>query len=119
MIALFADQDGDPVAIDTALIAGVSVGDVARPHAVGTSVRVTLVWVRGVGQPFMVATAFDDVVAAWKAGRETDGPAALTVAPLMGWQVQFPQIHPSGLLPDPKPAWAGKTPPATKGEAPS
>jgi hypothetical protein len=119
MIVVWSDQDGDAVAVDTALIAGVSVGDVARPHAAGTSVRVTLVWVRGVGQPFMVATAFDDVVAAWKAGRETDGPAALTGAPLMGWQAQYPQIHPSGLLPDPKPAWAVKAPAATKGEVPS
>ena len=72
MIVVWADQDGDPVALDTRRIVGVSVGDVTGPRDPDSSVRVTLVWADGVAQPFMVAAPFEAVVAAWEQARRQD-----------------------------------------------
>lgn len=70
MIRVFLDHEGDPVAVDMALVAGLSVGDLTGPRPPETNVRVTLIWARGVTQPFMVADAFEDVVAVWEAERK-------------------------------------------------
>lgn len=89
MIRVFVDQDGDPVAVDMALCAGVSVGDVAGPKAAGTSVRVTLIWARGVTQPFMVSDDFEHVVAVWEAERSDSDAMA-------GWKFHPVQTQSGG-----------------------
>lgn len=70
MIRVWQDHEGDPVAVDTARIVGVSVGDVTGPRRGETGLRVTLIWCDGIAQPFMVADSFDDVVSVWEAGRK-------------------------------------------------
>lgn len=80
MIVLFADQDGDPVAVETTQIVGVSVGDLTGPRSAESDVRVTLIWAHGISQPFMVAAPFDAVVAAWENGRAQDR------SDMNGWQ---------------------------------
>lgn len=67
MIVVWSDHDGDPVAVDTATIVGLSVGDVTRPRA--TPVRVTLIWAQGVAEPFKVAAPFADVLRRWTESR--------------------------------------------------
>lgn len=84
MIRVFRDQDGDLVAVDMAYVAGVSVGDVAGPHASETSVRVTLIWSRGMDRPFMVAESFEDVLAVWEAERkDAEAMAGWKYAPVV------------------------------------
>lgn len=73
MILHFEDQDGDPVAIESASIIGISVGTVTGPHRNLLASRVTLIWADGVPQPFMVASAFADVLELWTAARESGG----------------------------------------------
>jgi hypothetical protein len=69
VIRIFRDQDEDMVAVDMALVAGISIGDVTGPRPAETPVRVTLIWLRGIAQPFMVADDFEHVVAVWEAER--------------------------------------------------
>lgn len=102
MIVFWTDQDGDPVAVDTSLIGGVSVGDVTGPQPAGSPTRVTLIWLCGIAQPFMVRDEFGDVVAAWSKVRQEQGPPSYP--PRAGWTLQYP--HPSTVLPDPIPPWA-------------
>lgn len=76
MILAWTDQDGDPVAVDADAIVGLSVGDVTRDSRGRwmRGIRVTLIWAKGVGQPFMVAEPFEDVFAAWQKARYSRGP---------------------------------------------
>ena len=68
-IVIWTDHEGDSVAIDSATIVGLSVGTINGPHKVGAEILVTLVWVDGVGQPFMVASTFADVLHRWTESR--------------------------------------------------
>lgn len=84
-ICVWTDQDGDAVAVDTALIVGVSVGRIAGPRDVADECVVTLIWTTA-AQPFMVTAPFAEVVAAWRAGRQQDGP------PLRAYSGVFPLV---------------------------
>jgi hypothetical protein len=92
MILTFADHDGDPIAVDSALIVGLSVGAITGPHKPETSVTVTLIWTTG-PQPFMVAAPFADVLRRWTESRgETLAPR---VHPgTTGWELQYPDGTP-------------------------
>lgn len=69
-VLTFQDQDGDPVAVDSKLIVGLSVGTVNGPHRAGADVTVTLIWTLGTGdRPFMVAAPFADVLRRWTESR--------------------------------------------------
>ena len=68
MIAVWNDHDGDPIAIDTARIIALSVGDVTGPRSAGDDLRVTLIWTDA-PQPFMVAAPFEDVLHRWTESR--------------------------------------------------
>jgi len=80
-ILVFADQDGDPVAVDAGAIVGVSVGtiDTAGQLRMLGSATVTLIWTTG-PQPFLVADPVDVVVKRWTMSRVTHAgaPAART-----------------------------------------
>lgn len=80
MIVRYVDQDGDPVAVDTALIVGVSVGRVTRAGDPADELVVTLIWTVA-PQPFMVAAPFGEVVSDWTAGRQQDGPPGRPLYP--------------------------------------
>lgn len=73
MILVWIDHEGDPVAIESALIIGISVGTVAGPHRDILPRSVTLIWAAGVPQPFMVAAPFQEVLEAWASARESGG----------------------------------------------
>lgn len=90
MIVTWTDQDGDPVAVDTALIVGVSVGRITGPRDPKDECVVTLIWAQGVTQPFMVATPFEQVLDTWERWREQDGPPLRAYPNAIGWQQQYP-----------------------------
>lgn len=93
MIVQYVDQDGDPVAIDTALIVGVSVGRITGPRDVADECVVTLIWAQGASQPFMVATPFEQVLDTWERWREQEG------APSKAYPGVFPLVahqYPTG-----------------------
>jgi hypothetical protein len=70
VILAFRDHEGDPVAVDSAAIVGLSVGTINGPRKPDADVTVTLVWARGVAQPFMVAAPFAEVLDLWTRARE-------------------------------------------------
>lgn len=70
MILRWSDHEGDPIAIESSDIVGLSVGDVTKPRS--TALRVTLIWARGIGQPFMAAATFDEVLVEWQKARELE-----------------------------------------------
>ena len=97
MVLSFADHEGDPVAVDSQAIVGLSVGSINGPRAAGAELRVTLIWAAGIAQPFMVAASFETVMGAWSEARLVEAgardaaqrsthpyPAAI------GWQQQYP-----------------------------
>lgn len=63
-VLVWQDQDGDPVAVDSERIIGLSVGSLNGPHRTGADVTVTLIWTDA-AQPFMVAASFADVLHRW------------------------------------------------------
>lgn len=92
MILSFDDSDGDPIAVESTSIVGLSVGSVTGPRE--TELRVTLIWTAGTGEkPFMARQSFDQVLTTWQAAREIDrqAPAARPypgVFPLVQHQYQ-------------------------------
>jgi hypothetical protein len=103
LILTWLDHDGDPVAVESASIVGLSVGSLNGPRA--AEVRVTLIWAAGVGQPFMVPAPFADVLQAWTDARTSGGTPERPG--FHGWPVNWWEPHPSSLLPG-APAWAAK-----------
>ncbi len=103
MILTFADHEGDPIAVESAAVVGLSVGTINGPQRAGAEVRVTLIWVAGASQPFMVAEPFATVLDAWTAARQAGGTGGLPG--YHGWPVH--PLHPSSLLTGPA-AWATK-----------
>lgn len=69
MILTFADHDGDPVAVESAQIVGLSVGSLNGPRKPDATITVTLIWAAGAPQPFMVAASFADVLHRWTEAR--------------------------------------------------
>jgi hypothetical protein len=115
VILAFTDHDGDPIAVDSERIRGLSVGAIARPHPADQSFTVTLVWVADVPQPFMVAASFAEVLDLWTQAREATAPSSVPGSQVIAYPGVFPLVahqypHPSTLLPDRKPAWAAKPP---------
>lgn len=105
MILSFVDHDGDPVSVESATIVGLSVGSLNGPRESGADLRVTLIWAAGVGQPFMVAAPFDEVLAAWTNARTSGG---VDDRPgFHGWPVNWWEPHPSSTFPGPA-AWTAK-----------
>lgn len=103
MILTFADHEGDPVAVESSSIIGLSVGSVNGPRRPGDTVTVTLIWAAGIAQPFMVNQPFAEVAAAWEAARQDGGTGGMPG--YHGWPVH--PMHPSSLLTGPA-AWATK-----------
>lgn len=103
MILTFADHDGDPVAVESSSIVGLSVGTVNGPHPAPDPIRVTLIWAAGAAQPFMVAEPFADVAKAWELARQAGGTGGMPG--FHGWPVH--PAHPSSLLTGPA-SWAAK-----------
>lgn len=105
-VLVFSDHDGDPVAVESSAIVGLSVGAVNGPQRAGADVRVTLIWAAGATQPFMAATPFAEVLDAWTAARQAGGVGGMPG--YHGWPVT--PLHPSSLLTGPA-AWATRTKP--------
>lgn len=103
MILTFADHEGDPVAVESSSIIGLSVGTVNGPHQAGAQIRVTLIWAAGAAQPFMAAEPFADVAKAWEVARQAGGTGGMPG--YHGWPVH--PLHPSSLITGPA-AWATK-----------
>jgi hypothetical protein len=106
VILSWTDQDGDPVAIESASIIGISVGTVTGPHRAIPPRSVTLIWADGVPQPFMVAAPFAGVLELWTAARESGGTPGRPG--YHGWPVNWWDPHPSTVMPG-APSWWPKT----------
>lgn len=110
MILRLSDAEDDLVAIESSAIMAVSVGRLAKPMSIDqsedfNSFVVTIV--HTLAGPLIVRQTADVVVAAWEASRLGQPSQSMPVAALIGWQAQYPQIHPSSLLPGAAP-WAPK-----------
>ena len=75
MILAFLDQEGDPIAIESANIMAVSIGKLNGPRTADDNGIVTLIWTVGgpVNRPFMTRQPFAEVLEAWTAARESGG----------------------------------------------
>lgn len=83
MILFFVDPDGDPVAVESDAIVGVTVGRITGPRAAEQVAQgtVTLIHTSAtVDRPFMVASTFTDVVQTWATARETPPGAQTAIA---------------------------------------
>lgn len=102
-VLVWADHEGDEVAVESASIIGLSVGTVNGPHKPDATVRVTLIWAAGAAQPFMVAADFSEVLEAWTAARQAGGTGGMPG--YHGWPVH--PMHPSSVLTGPA-SWLAK-----------
>jgi hypothetical protein len=116
VIVAFVDPDGDPIAVESESIVGLSIlagsgGAVTLVHTTATADR-----------PFQVAAPFAAVLDTWTAAREVRPGQGIEVLahegvyPLV--QHQYEELlHPSVRRPSPRPGWAAQTPPAKEGES--
>lgn len=89
-VLVFQDHEGDPVAVESTTIVGISVGSLNGPREAGANLRVTLIWAAGVMQPFMVAAPFADVLHRWTESRGESLAMRRAHPNTIGWQVQYP-----------------------------
>lgn len=88
MILTFCDHEGDPVAVLSERIIGLSVGALNGPRRPDDTITVTLIWTEA-AQPFMVAASFADVLHRWTESRGES--LALRAYPIArGWEHQYP-----------------------------
>lgn len=111
----FSDQEGDPVALGSALIwlVQVAVQDRQQPDGSLTTYRVTAI-LTPMGT-VVVEEPTEVVIAAWiEAGRDDPQPKFLAYPHAKGWEVQYPQLFTSPFRSDPVSSW--ETEPAQKVE---
>lgn len=102
----FSDNEGDPIALDSALIwlVQVAVQDRQQPDGSLKAYRVTAI-LTPMGT-VVVEEPAEAVIAAWVDATKSDpSPKFLAYPHAKGWEVQYPQLFASPFRPDPVSSW--------------